>query len=52
MKSDSYIIGIDARFYGEAGPGRYAKAVVQHLEIVDKKNKYKIWYVFSWTNRK
>lgn len=33
-------IGIDARFYGEAGPGRYAKAIVQHLEKVDVTNNY------------
>ncbi len=33
-------IGIDARFYGEAGPGRYTKAIVQHLEKVDIKNEY------------
>jgi glycosyltransferase involved in cell wall biosynthesis len=36
-------IGIDARFYGEAGPGRYAKAIIQHLEKVDHTNKY---YIF------
>jgi glycosyltransferase involved in cell wall biosynthesis len=36
-------IGIDARFYGEAGPGRYAKAITQHLEKIDHQNKY---YVF------
>ena len=33
-------IGIDARFYGKAGPGRYAKNIVKHLELVDKKNQY------------
>jgi glycosyltransferase involved in cell wall biosynthesis len=37
------IIGVDARFYGEAGPGRYAKAIVEHLEKIDKKNKYLIF---------
>lgn len=36
-------IGIDARFWGEAGPGRYTKALIQHLEKVDTKNKYKIF---------
>ena len=33
-------IGIDARFYGKAGPGRYAKNILQELEKVDTKNKY------------
>ena len=33
-------IGIDARFYGKAGPGRYTKNIIKHLESVDKKNKY------------
>lgn len=33
-------IGIDARFYGKAGPGRYTKNIVKHLEKVDKVNKY------------
>jgi glycosyltransferase involved in cell wall biosynthesis len=36
-------IGIDARFYGHAGPGRYTKSVIQHLEKVDKVNKYKVF---------
>lgn len=36
-------IGIDARFYGEAGPGRYAKNIVQHLEKVDRTNEYIIF---------
>ncbi len=36
-------IGIDARFYGEAGPGRYVKAIVQHLEKVDCKDNYLIF---------
>ena len=36
-------IGIDARFWGEAGPGRYTKALIQHLEKVDNKNKYIIF---------
>ncbi len=36
-------IGIDARFYQEAGPGRYAKNIVEHLEIVDEKNTYFIF---------
>jgi len=42
-KSGEYIIGIDARFYGEAGPGRYAKNIVTHLEKIDHKNKYVIF---------
>lgn len=33
-------IGIDGRFYGEAGPGRYVKNIVTFLEKVDKDNKY------------
>ena len=33
-------IGIDARFYGEAGPGRYAKNIVNSLEKVDQINRY------------
>ena len=36
-------IGIDARFYGKAGPGRYTKNIVKHLEKVDKKNEYIIF---------
>jgi glycosyltransferase involved in cell wall biosynthesis len=36
-------IGIDARFYGRAGPGRYTKNIVQHLEKVDEINKYSIF---------
>ena len=36
-------IGIDARFYGKAGPGRYTKNIVQHLEKVDKKNEYVVF---------
>lgn len=36
-------IGIDARFYGEAGPGRYVKAIIQHLEMIDDKNEYVIF---------
>lgn len=33
-------IGIDARFYGEAGPGRYTKNIITHLEKIDGINKY------------
>jgi len=36
-------IGIDARFWGEAGPGRYTKALIQHLEKIDHKNNYLIF---------
>lgn len=36
-------IGIDARFYGEAGPGRYAKNIVEHLEKIDRNNEYLIF---------
>ena len=33
-------IGIDARFYGKAGPGRYTKNIVTHLEKIDLENEY------------
>ena len=33
-------IGIDARFYGKAGPGRYTKNIIKHLEKIDKTNRY------------
>ncbi len=36
-------IGIDARFYGKAGPGRYTKNIIQHLEKVDIENDYVIF---------
>jgi glycosyltransferase involved in cell wall biosynthesis len=36
-------IGIDARFIGDAGPGRYVKNILEHLEEIDKSNTY---YVF------
>ncbi|MFC1621886.1 glycosyltransferase family 4 protein [Patescibacteria group bacterium] len=36
-------IGIDARFYRRAGPGRYTKSVVQHLEKVDNNNEYVVF---------
>lgn len=36
-------IGIDARFYGKAGPGRYTKNIVKHLEKVDMENEYVIF---------
>lgn len=35
-----YRIGFDARFYGRAGPGRYVKALLDHLELVDTENDY------------
>lgn len=41
MKSENQKkIGIDARFYGEAGPGRYTKNIITHLERIDGVNKY------------
>ena len=40
QKERSNRIGIDARFYGKAGPGRYAKNIIKHLEKIDQKNKY------------
>lgn len=33
-------IGIDARFYGKAGPGRYTKNIITHLEKIDLENEY------------
>jgi glycosyltransferase involved in cell wall biosynthesis len=36
-------IGIDARFYGEAGPGRYVKNIVEHLEKIDRENEYLVF---------
>lgn len=33
-------IGIDARFYGKAGPGRYTKNIIKHLEKIDNTNQY------------
>jgi len=43
MTSKINTIGIDARFYGEAGPGRYVKNIIQHLEQIDTANKYVIF---------
>src|SRR3989339_1613621 len=37
------IIAVDARFYAEAGPGRYVKNIVKHLEKIDTTNKYLIF---------
>lgn len=36
-------IAIDGRFFGEAGPGRYTKAIIEHLEKLDTKNTYFIF---------
>ncbi len=36
-------IGIDARFYAEAGPGRYIKNIIEHLEKIDQVNEYVIF---------
>ncbi len=36
-------IGIDARFHGEAGPGRYAKNITEHLEQIDQENDYLVF---------
>ena len=36
-------IGIDARFFGKAGPGRYTKSIIEHLEKIDEKNDYVIF---------
>src|SRR4030042_4733922 len=39
----SYRIGVDARIFGAAGPGRYTKAIVEQLEKIDKTNEYIIF---------
>ena len=36
-------IAIDARFYGIAGPGRYTKAIIDQLQMLDFDNKYIIF---------
>jgi len=36
-------IGIDARFYGEAGPGRYVSQLLRNLEAIDSENDYVIY---------
>ncbi len=36
-------IGIDARFYGEAGPGRYVSQLLKNLEVIDGENEYTIY---------
>lgn len=36
-------IGIDARFYNEAGPGRYVKNLIAELEKTDSDNNYVIF---------
>lgn len=33
-------IAFDARFYNEAGPGRYVKNILENLELLDQTNKY------------
>lgn len=33
-------IGIDARLYGDAGPGRYISNLLSNLEEIDKENEY------------
>lgn len=37
------LIGIDARFYGSAGPGRYVSNLIKNLEQIDKENEYIIF---------
>ena len=36
-------VGIDARFWGQAGPGRYVKNLVLALEKVDPENEYVVF---------
>lgn len=41
MSTDTPLkIAFDARFYNEAGPGRYVKNLLSHLEEIDDKNTY------------
>lgn len=39
------LIGIDARFFGPRGKGlgRYTQKLIEHLEIIDDKNEYRIF---------
>jgi len=34
------VIAVDGRFFATAGPGRYTKDIIEHLEQIDQKNKY------------
>lgn len=36
-------IAIDARFYGEAGPGRYCAEIIKNLEELDQQNDYTVF---------
>ena len=36
-------IAIDARFYGEAGPGRYVSELLRNLELIDAENDYTVF---------
>ncbi len=36
-------IAIDARFYGEAGPGRYVSELLKNIELVDRENDYTVF---------
>lgn len=36
-------IAFDARFYGEAGPGRYTKNILEQLEQIDQTNQYLVF---------
>lgn len=40
-------IAIDARFYGEAGPGRYVAQLISNLEEIDNDNDYTIFLKVS-----
>lgn len=40
-------IGIDARFYGEAGPGRYTSELIKNLEKIDQDNQYLVYLTRS-----
>lgn len=43
QKTHKKRIVVDARFLGEAGPGRYVKNIIEHLELLDKENEYIIY---------
>ena len=40
-------IAIDARFYGEAGPGRYCAQLLRNLEKIDVENDYTVFLKYS-----
>jgi glycosyltransferase involved in cell wall biosynthesis len=45
MSKKNHKIGIDARFLGEAGPGRYVKNIIENLEKLDESGREYIIYL-------